>query len=111
MLTQKQPRLKHLSKLRVKSTSPKTAGGPCSVALTNLLSCWASNGHDSPGCQNFAQELKVCMAARVSISTFLFKYFQVLTCFFLQSTAKAEKSSINYHAARLKEKVTPPPYD
>ncbi|VVT47370.1 mitochondrial 37S ribosomal protein mS37 [Magnusiomyces paraingens] len=90
-LSSKQPRLKHLAKLRVKSTAAKTAGGPCSVALTNLLSCWASNGHDAPTCANFAQELKICMATR--------------------PTVKAGKSSINYHAARLKDKVSPPPYD
>lgn len=66
MLPQKQQRLKHLTKLRVKSTSPKQSGGPCSVALINLLSCWASNSQGSPSCAHLEEELKLCMATRVS---------------------------------------------
>lgn len=67
-LPQKQVRLPHLSKLRVKSALPRKTGGPCNVALTNLLSCWASNGQGEKVCNALEMELKNCMATRVSIN-------------------------------------------
>ncbi|CDO57371.1 hypothetical protein DV454_004379 [Geotrichum candidum] len=88
---QRQVRLPHLAKLRVKSALPKKTGGPCNVTLTNLLSCWASNAQGAPVCAGLEQELKACMATR--------------------TTQKAKKSTINYHAARLQNKINPPPHD
>lgn len=64
---QRPVRLPHLAKLRVKSAIPRKTGGPCNIALTNLLSCWASNGQAAEGCGALEQELKNCMATRVSI--------------------------------------------
>lgn len=66
MIPQKAPKLKHLPKLKVKSTSRKTAGGPCGVALTNLLSCWASYSQGAPACATLEADLKLCMDTRVS---------------------------------------------
>lgn len=64
--------LPHLKKLRVKSSILSKTGGPCNVALTNLLSCWASNSHGSERCALLEQDLKNCMATRVSIIDKLF---------------------------------------
>lgn len=79
---QRQVRLPHLAKLRVKSALPKKTGGPCNVTLTNLLSCWASNAQGAPVCAGLEQELKACMATRVSHPSDFFIYFFFYSCFY-----------------------------
>lgn len=58
-------RLPNLRTLRVKYTAPDKTGS-CTIVMTNLLNCWASNAEGAPACKGIEQELKSCMATKVS---------------------------------------------
>uniref|UniRef100_A0A060SXY1 ARAD1A16104p n=1 Tax=Blastobotrys adeninivorans TaxID=409370 RepID=A0A060SXY1_BLAAD len=91
-MSNKSVRLPQLNKLRVKRSSPKNDGGPCMAIMSRMLNCWASSPQGgSAECAKLEIELKGCMANR--------------------RPASRQKSTTNYHAARLLKKVNPPSHD
>lgn len=80
-----QKRLPPLEKLRVKNTVKTATTNECFLVLSSLLNCWASYGDSNKFCSNIELDLKLCMNS--------------------YKPKKPEKSSINYHAARLYPKL------
>ena len=64
------------------------------MLMSNLLQCWSSNGLNNPVCEELARQLKVCTSENA-----------------LGKGNKEQKSNINYHAARLYNKVNGHPHD
>ncbi|KAK3312868.1 hypothetical protein B0H66DRAFT_381994 [Apodospora peruviana] len=55
-------RLPPLKVLRVKQPN-KPERNPCLSLMTNVLSCWASSGHNTTGCMQQENSLRACMDA------------------------------------------------
>ncbi|CCK72550.1 mitochondrial 37S ribosomal protein mS37 KNAG_0K01860 [Huiozyma naganishii CBS 8797] len=89
-------RLPPLPRLRVKKPVIRQETNRCLVLMSNLLQCWSSNGHMNPVCSNLAEELKLCTAKNAQGG---------------QAGQKQQKSNINYHAARLYDKISGKPHD
>ncbi|SMN20244.1 similar to Saccharomyces cerevisiae YDL045W-A MRP10 Mitochondrial ribosomal protein of the small subunit [Maudiozyma saulgeensis] len=87
-------RLPPLPRLRVKKPVIKQETNRCLVLMSNLLQCWSSNGHMNPACADLAAQLKTCTSETA-----------------LGKTNKEQKSNINYHAARLYDKISGKPHD
>ena len=87
-------RLPPLPRLKVKKPIIRQEANKCLVLMSNLLQCWSSNGHMNPVCENLAKELKFCTAESS-----------------MGKGNKVEKSNINYHAARLYDRVGGKPHD
>ncbi|CCF58805.1 hypothetical protein KAFR_0F02080 [Kazachstania africana CBS 2517] len=85
-------RLPPLPRLRVKKPIIKQEPNRCLVLMSNLLQCWSSNGHMNPVCNSLVTELKACTMKPMQ-------------------TNKEQKSNINYHAARLYNKISGKPND
>lgn len=86
-----QKRLPQVPYLKVKDTRIGQRQGTCAVALTSLLTCWASNGEGANACKQLELELKQCMAGHKHV--------------------KQKRSTVNYHSNRLLSKVNPKPHD
>ncbi|AET40040.1 mitochondrial 37S ribosomal protein mS37 Ecym_5277 [Eremothecium cymbalariae DBVPG len=87
-------RLPPLPRLKVKKPVIQQEANRCLVLMSNLLQCWSSNGHMSPACVNLASELKACTAENA-----------------FGKDQGVRKSTINYHAARLYDRVGGKPHD
>ncbi|CCE65620.1 hypothetical protein TPHA_0M00450 [Tetrapisispora phaffii CBS 4417] len=81
-------RLPPLPRLKVKKPIIKQETNKCLVLMSNLLQCWSSNGHMSSSCEGIAKELKGCTAVNA-----------------MGGKHNDQKSNINYHAARLYDRV------
>ncbi|KAK2069918.1 hypothetical protein P8C59_004459 [Phyllachora maydis] len=55
-------RLPPLRILRVRNPN-KPVPNPCLTVMSSVLACWASAGHNSPGCATVEQALRACMDA------------------------------------------------
>ncbi|SCU91537.1 LAFA_0F04368g1_1 [Lachancea sp. 'fantastica'] len=88
------PRLPPLPRLKVKKPIIQQETNKCLVLMSNLLQCWSSNGHMSPVCENLVKDLKLCSSENAS-----------------GKNSGVQKSSINYHAARLYDRVSGKPHD
>lgn len=87
-------RLPPLPRLKVKKPIIQQEANRCLVLMSNLLQCWSSNGHMNPVCENLAGQLKACTSENA-----------------MGKSAGVQKSNINYHAARLYNKVGGKPHD
>ncbi|KAF7511924.1 hypothetical protein GJ744_003157 [Endocarpon pusillum] len=86
--TQLKPiRLQSISALRVKRPD-KQQTNPCQGAMSVMLSCWASSGLGTTTCMAAEQSLRNCMDA--------------------PKPPKTNKSTVNYHLARLYPKISGP---
>ncbi|RVD80941.1 mitochondrial 37S ribosomal protein mS37 [Arthrobotrys flagrans] len=80
-------RLPPLPRFRVKSAN-KQQVHPCNLVMSSVLGCWASQGHATKGCEAFEQALRTCMDTNKRV--------------------KSQKSTLNYHMARLYPKIVGP---
>ncbi|AAS52880.1 AER199Cp [Eremothecium gossypii ATCC 10895] len=87
-------KLPPLPRLKVKKPVIKQEANRCLVLMSNLLQCWSSNGHMNPVCEKLATDLKACTSQNV-----------------MGSNQKPRKSTINYHAARLYDRISGKPHD
>ncbi|SCU80489.1 LADA_0B07778g1_1 [Lachancea dasiensis] len=87
-------RLPPLPRLKVKKPIIQMETNKCLVLMSNLLQCWSSNGHMNPVCEKLANDLKLCSAERA-----------------MGKSTGVQKSNINYHAARLYDRVSGKPHD
>ncbi|SCW01606.1 LAFE_0E03356g1_1 [Lachancea fermentati] len=87
-------RLPPLPRLKVKKPIIQQEANKCLVLMSNLLQCWSSNGHMNPVCENLVKELKACSADSA-----------------MGRNTSVQKSNINYHAARLYDRVSGKPHD
>ncbi|KAL1844878.1 hypothetical protein VTK73DRAFT_1629 [Phialemonium thermophilum] len=78
------PPLKHL---RVKNPN-KTEKNPCTLVMSSVLACWASQGYNTAGCTAIEQALRECMDT--------------------PKPAQKTGSSINYHLARMYKNMVGP---
>ncbi|EGW32061.1 uncharacterized protein SPAPADRAFT_139688 [Spathaspora passalidarum NRRL Y-27907] len=77
-----------LPQLRIRRpvSAGSQASNPCTLAMSTLLNCWASNGGDGAAvCLPFANDLKKCMET--------------------QKSDQGARNNINYHTARLYPKL------
>lgn len=88
------PRLPPLPRLRVKRPIIRQEANECLVLMSNLLQCWSSNGHMSPACATLANDLRACTRQNA-----------------LGKSQNVQKSNINYHTARLYDRVRGGPSD
>lgn len=87
-------KLPPLPRLKVKKPIIQQEANTCLVLMSNLLQCWSSNGHMSTVCDNLVKDLKACTATNA-----------------LGKGRGQQKSTINYHAARLYDRVAGKPHD
>ncbi|KAG0681284.1 Phosphatidylglycerol/phosphatidylinositol transfer protein [Kluyveromyces marxianus] len=81
-------KLPPLPRLKVKKPIIQQEANRCLVLMSNLLQCWSSNGHMHGVCDTLVQDLKACTAENA-----------------MGKNQKVQKSNINYHAARLYDRV------
>lgn len=81
-------RLPPLPRLKVKKPIIRQETNRCLVLMSNLLQCWSSNGHMNAACENIAKDLKTCTAQNA-----------------MGKGNNEQKSNINYHAARLYDRI------
>ncbi|AJU59206.1 40S ribosomal protein mrp10 [Saccharomyces cerevisiae] len=87
-------RLPPLPRLKVKKPIIRQEANKCLVLMSNLLQCWSSYGHMNPKCAGLVTELKSCTSESA-----------------LGKRNNVQKSNINYHAARLYDRINGKPHD
>ncbi|SCV04834.1 LAMI_0H19724g1_1 [Lachancea mirantina] len=87
-------RLPPLPRLKVKKPVVQQEANRCLVLMSNLLQCWSSNGHMNATCEELAKDLKACTSVNA-----------------MGKGATVKRSNINYHAARLYDRVSGKPHD
>ncbi|EAS33947.3 mitochondrial 37S ribosomal protein YmS-T [Coccidioides immitis RS] len=80
-------RLQTIQSLRIQRPN-KQEQSPCQTAMSAVLNCWASAGHNIQGCHALEDQLRQCMDTA--------KY------------QKPKKSTINYHLMRMFPKISGP---
>ncbi|GME76090.1 unnamed protein product [Ambrosiozyma monospora] len=75
-----------LPRLRVKNQVAKQQTNPCLVVMSQMLTCWASNGEGAKVCKVLELKLKECMSTG-------------------QKVPPPAKPTLNYHASRLLPKI------
>ncbi|KAK2026734.1 CHCH domain-containing protein [Colletotrichum zoysiae] len=79
-------RMPSVQVLRVREPNKKPEN-PCMLAMTTVLSCWASAGFNTTGCAALENALRNCMDH--------------------PPKTKQRSSNINYHLGRMYDKVVP----
>ncbi|KAH3898728.1 probable 37S ribosomal protein MRP10, mitochondrial [Saccharomycodes ludwigii] len=87
-------RLPPLPRLKVKKPIIQQEANRCLVLMSNLLQCWSSNGHMDKQCTQLANQLKACTNERA-----------------MGKKHGEERSTINYHASRLYNRINGKPHD
>ncbi|KAK3386069.1 hypothetical protein B0H63DRAFT_523393 [Podospora didyma] len=77
-------RLPPLKRLRVRNPN-KSESNPCIAIMSTVLSCWASAGYNTAGCQHIENTLRACMDA--------------------PKAPPKPNNTINYHLRRLSDHV------
>ncbi|KAK0630420.1 hypothetical protein B0T17DRAFT_490069 [Bombardia bombarda] len=78
-------RLPPLRVLRVRHPN-RSETNPCVLVMSSVLSCWASAGYNTGGCQAVEQALRTCMDA--------------------PKAPPKPSNTINYHLARFSKRLT-----
>ncbi|KAL6947657.1 40S ribosomal protein mrp10 [Hanseniaspora osmophila] len=82
-------KLPPLPRIRVRRPVMKQETNRCMVLMSNLLQCWASNGHMDSKCADLVKNLKDCTRDSPR-----------------GTEVEAKRSNINYHAARLHKRIS-----
>ncbi|KAH8670188.1 hypothetical protein BGZ60DRAFT_406860 [Tricladium varicosporioides] len=80
-------RLPPLPKLRVRRPN-QTEANPCLAIMSSVLTCWASSGYTTAGCQALETQLRTCMDT--------------------PRPKSQKKNTINYHLSRMYPKIVGP---